>query len=1063
MDMYDGAPLPENPRKGYGLPGARKGTVPILRMYGVTAAGNSVCAHIHGFTPYFWTSPPPGMEEKDIPAWQAALDATIGSAKAKARVDQGILAVEMVPNKQSILGYNFDRLQTMLKVYTAMPTMVPAAKSQLEGGLTVPTIAGGERRKYLCYEANVPFVLRFMIDQNIVGCNWCEVPASTYSLRPASRRVSTAQIELDVVYDSLVSHAPEGEWQRVAPLRILSFDIECQGRKGHFPEAEHDPVIQVANVVTLQGASTSLVRNVFTFRSCSPIVGAGVHSYDREEDMLEAWARFVVDADPDVVTGYNVQNFDIPYLLNRMRKLKVESAQILGRIKGVKATMRDTTFQSSAHGKQENVETQLDGRVIFDMLQYCRREHKLSSYSLNSVSAHFLGQQKEDVHHSIIADLQAGTDDDRRRLAVYCLKDAFLPQRLMDKLMVLINHVEMARVTGVPLDFLLSRGQQIKVISMLYRKCRPLGLLVPTVPRYSGQGGEGEETFEGATVIEPVRGFYDVPIATLDFASLYPSIMMAHNLCYSTLVGREDVKKLDPAQIEKTPDEDIFFVRASTKKGVLPMILEELLAARKRAKTDMAKATDPFVIAVQNGRQLALKISANSVYGFTGATVGQLPCIEISSSVTAYGRTMIAATKLAVEAKYTITNGYPANAQVVYGDTDSVMVKFGVPDVPTAMKLGAEAAKEVTKLFPPPVKLEFEKVYFPFLLMNKKRYAGMYYSKPDKPDKMDTKGIETVRRDNCALVRTVIDTCLHMILEESSVDAAIRYTKGVIADLLQNKIDLSMLVITKALGKGADNEGYKVRQAHVELAERMRKRDPGSAPVVGDRVPFVIIEGAKGAPTYEKSEDPLYVLENSLPIDTRYYLDNQLNGPLTRIFEPIIDNVNSLFTGDHTRTISVRRRVGGWGFGCGRVGALRPASRPPPSPTVCLSHLLLPPPLTLAQKPTPTGKTGIMAFTVKKARCMACKATIDERTGSATLCGHCLPKEPEVYRKHLLQVNDLEDKFARLWTQCQRCQGSLHVDVLCASKDCEIFYARKKVQKDLADATTELSRFGIGW
>ena len=95
------------------------------------------------------------------------------------------------------------------------------------------------------------------------------------------------------------------------------------------------------------------------------------------------------------------------------------------------------------------------------MIQHVRREHKLSSYSLNSVSAHFLGQQKEDVHHSIIADLQNGTADDRRRLAVYCLKDAFLPQRLMDKLMVVINHVEMSRVTGVPLEYLLRRGQQI--------------------------------------------------------------------------------------------------------------------------------------------------------------------------------------------------------------------------------------------------------------------------------------------------------------------------------------------------------------------------------------------------------------------------------------------------------------------------------------------------------------------------------------------------------------------------------------------------------------------------
>ncbi len=374
-------------------------------------------------------------------------------------------------------------------------------------------------------------------------------------------------------------------------------------------------------------------------------------------------------------------------------------------------------------------------------------------------------------------------------------------------------------------------------------------------------------------------------------------------------------------------------VVVSLAQGVLPQILEELLAARKKAKIDMARATDDTIRAVQNGRQLALKISANSVYGFTGATVGQLPCLPISSSVTAYGRAMIHQTKVsptptpmssalcaprvvearscacndgsgvqeAVESKYRIANGYAADAQVIYGDTDSVMVKFGSDDMGTSMSLGREAAFEVSKLFPHPVKLEFEKVYFPYLLMNKKRYAGLLWTRPEKWDKMDTKGevsacspvcssgcgsvlppstvvllfpgIETVRRDNCALVRNVVETCLQKILCERSVAAAVEYVKTTISDLLQNKVgsdafrcsvcvacaasallvsrqrwgvccqlDISLLVITKALGKSADAAGYVAKQAHVELAERMRRRDAGSAPAVGDRVPYVIIE-----------------------------------------------------------------------------------------------------------------------------------------------------------------------------------------------------------------------------
>merc|ERR1740138_1013011 len=259
---------------------------------------------------------------------------------------------------------------------------------------------------------------------------------------------------------------------------------------------------------------------------------------------------------------------------------------------------------------------------------------------------------------------------------------------------------------------------------------------------------QSEDKFEGATVLDPITGYYEKPITTLDFASLYPSIMMAHNLCYTTLLTPEGLRKVSPEDVTTTPS-GCKFIKASSRRGLLPMILQELLAARKRAKKEMAEATDPLTKMVLNGRQLALKISANSVYGFTGATVGQLPCLEISSSVTAFGRQMIDATKGMVEAKYTIKNGYDHDAQVIYGDTDSVMVKFGVDSVEEAMTLGQEAADMVSETFIKPIKLEFEKVYCPYLLMNKKRSAGLYWTNPVKYDKLDAKGIETVRRDNC--------------------------------------------------------------------------------------------------------------------------------------------------------------------------------------------------------------------------------------------------------------------------------------------------------------------------
>lgn len=238
-------------------------------------------------------------------------------------------------------------------------------------------------------------------------------------------------------------------------------------------------------------------------------------------------------------------------------------------------------------------------------------------------------------------------------------------------------------------------------------------LLVPTLKK---SGSPTDVGYEGATVLDPIKDYYSDPIATLDFASLYPSIMQAYNLCYSTIVNSQDAAKLDP-KLYKKSDNGHIFVHSHVKKGILPTILSELLAARKRAKKDMKNAPTEFEKAVQNGRQLALKVSANSVYGFTGAGVGQLPCLPIASSVTSYGRYLLEKTKEFVETTYTVGNGYDHDAKVIYGDTDSVMVKFGTKTVKETFPLAVEAAEKASKIFPNPILLEFEKVYCPYLLM----------------------------------------------------------------------------------------------------------------------------------------------------------------------------------------------------------------------------------------------------------------------------------------------------------------------------------------------------------
>lgn len=995
---------------------------PVVRLFGVTDSGNSIMCDMTGFLHYFYFPVPVGFRKSDIvPLTNHIKSSDIG------KVDH----IE-IQNKFSIMHYNGTQKSPFLKIFCKDLRSVSKLRSAFENG---QINYRNDVTEYPMFSSpamsfdNINYVLRAMIDCKITGMCWITLPAGKYRCVDEHEKVSRCQLEVTIDYKDLIAHPAEGDWQKMAPLRILSFDIECAGRKGIFPEAQNDPVIQIANVVSSYGESKPFIRNVFTLDTCAPIVGTQVISNQDERKMLRDWRDFICQSDPDIVIGYNIVNFDLPYLLDRAKALKVNDFAYFGRLKKVEQVAKNTTFSSKAFGMSESKAINIDGRMQFDMLQFIRREFKLRSYTLNSVSAHFLDEQKEDVHHSIITDLQNGTDETRRRLAVYCLKDSFLPMRLMNKLMCLVNYTEMARVTGVPFSYLLTRGQQIKVISQLYRKTLDLDIVIPNLK----QSGSSDEQYEGATVIEPKRGYYDVPISTLDFSSLYPSIMMAHNLCYTTLLDKNNIQRLNLEEgkdYTKTPIGECF-VKAELRKGILPEILEELLGARKRAKADLKKETDPFKRAILDGRQLALKISANSVYGFTGATIGKLPCLAISSSVTAFGREMIEQTQKEVEKKYTIENGYSHDATVIYGDTDSVMVRFGPTDLETCMKLGLEAADYVSTKFLRPIKLEFEKVYFPYLLINKKRYAGLYWTKTDKPDKMDTKGIETVRRDNCRLVQNVITTVLQKILRERDVSGAESYVKNIISLLMKNQIDMSQLVITKQISR-AD---YAAKQAHVELAERMRKRDAGSAPTLGDRVAYVITKGGANTKNYEKSEDPIYVLEHNLPIDTKYYLENQLSNPLQRIFEPILGEkrARQLLTGDHTRTISVA------------------------APT--------------------TG--GLMRFAVKTAVCMHCKRPLKRKNGpqnpgakkangnksdekkaiDEALCLDCIHLAPQYYVSSLNKVSELETKFSRLWTECQRCQGELHQKVICSSKDCPIFYMRTKAQKDLAAAAKELARF----
>lgn len=645
----------------------------------------------------------------------------------------------------------------------------------------------------------------------------------------------------------------------------MSFDIECIAKKG-FPNAQFHPIITIAIGGKIHTQKKEDFRVILQLKECSEVSGSSLHCFDDEIELLAAFEELMQVYDPDILTGYNIIGFDMKYILDRIETLtskgKHKQRRITDwtRIQRERATKKKAKIQSKAMGNRDTFDIHITGRIQLDMLIVMMIDHKLSSYSLNNVCMNFLGEQKEDVHYSIMWDLQEKGPDTRKRIASYCLKDALLPLRLIDKLKNVYNYVEMARVTGVPINVLLKRGQQIKVLSQLYRETPKYNMIIPSL-RPKAKTENSNIGYQGGFVLEPKTAFYKIPIATLDFASLYPSIMIAHNICYTTKIEPRQ-KNLASLPQTLTPSNHRF-AKPHVRKGILPLILENLLNARKRAKKLLEEAKANMktaksehervefenLVGVYNGRQLALKISANSVYGFTGAQIGALPCLAIAGSVTAFGRQMIENTRDWVTEEFNIKNGYEFDSDIVYGDTDSVMIRFGTDNVAKAMELGKLASQIISKKFISPIKLEFEKVYYPYLLLKKKKYAGLLWTNPDKHDYKDCKGLEMVRRDNCLMARKATEKVLDTLLVKKDETLAKEYVMNLVNDLLNNRIDISELVITKSLSKaiGEDGKatGYKTNSAHVALAEKIAKRNPGNAPGIGDRIPFVILKGTK--------------------------------------------------------------------------------------------------------------------------------------------------------------------------------------------------------------------------
>lgn len=723
------------------------------------------------------------------------------------------------------------------------------------------------------YEANIDPVLRFMHRTDISSTGWIDTGK-------CCERSYNTTCSIDLFCTNWETLKPV-QRDTIAPFRIMSLDIETFSSDGSFPRADvkDNVIFQIGMTTRVYG--TDISEKVILCLGDTHLREADV--FETERHLLERFAEYLRESDPDIITGWNIFGFDLEYIYKRLVLLGLgEDAFVWGRDKERCVKLVEKKLASSALGSNILKMVPIEGRFVFDLFHEIKREHKLDKYSLDFVSKHFLNDSKIDIKPKEMFQIFRDKDPvSLGRVAEYCLKDTELPHKLMKKLVTIETLIEMAKATWVPLSFLSERGQQIKVYSQLTRKARQLGFIVPTCIKL-----DDDVSYEGATVLEPQTGAYYSPITALDFASLYPSIMMAHNLCYSTLVMDPKYMNIPGVQYERYGQH----VFAQNVPSLLPEILRELKDFRKKAKKDMALHEGTPLEAVFNGRQLAYKISMNSVYGFTGASKGMLPCVAIASTVTMRGRQMIQETKEYIEKNF-------EGAHVRYGDTDSVMVEFdmqgriGQEALEYSWALGERASKECSTLFKSPNNLELEKVYCPYFLYSKKRYAAkMYEKKGDSVifKKIDVKGLQVVRRDTCPYVRETCKKVLASILDSNDPSSAIEYARECARKLVSGNVDMNLLILTKQLG----SEYKTSNHAHVAVRDKIKERDPGSEPKSGDRVQYVIVQGPKKARLFEKSEDPTWAQEHGIKLDYDYYFKNQLQGPVLDLLEPVIGDTD---------------------------------------------------------------------------------------------------------------------------------------------------------------------------
>jgi len=669
------------------------------------------------------------------------------------------------------------------------------------------------------YEADILFRNKFLSDVDLHGCD---------NLECSNRTVHYTEI----------SKAEA----KIIP-KVMAYDIEVLPPEIGVPNPKNDQII-IISLVCNDGYKKLLVAKDGTDTTEREFLGS-------ELAVLKRFIQLVKKVDPDIIIDYNGDHFDIPYIIQRLQTYNL--------IANIGRDNRE--WQQRSFGG--NVETLITGRVHMDVMKIIQKNFQLANYSLAITAKEIIGKEKLDVPASKMREIW--NNNDINEFLEYAEVDAKLTLDLLIETKLLDKYIAIAKISGALLHNVINGGQTQLIEPLLLKEFYKENRLFPNRPTEA----EMEERkkygkYEGAFVGDPVLGLHK-NIAVVDAQSLYPTSMISHNVCVTSLSEEGTIIAPNGA---KYISRDIYV-------GIIPRVLDKLFQKRLDAKAKMKITNDKAELDYLDSIQYAIKIYLNSMYGLTGFVGSRFYIKDIAASITSIGRDAVLLAMNIIK-----NDGY----EVFGGDTDSVFI--GMPTWRSEKDIAIElepTLKKINDSLIDPMKFLFEHFFKSGIFFAKKRYILL-----DNDDKYKIRGIELRRRDWAPITVKTMQRVFDLILKEDDLNGALQYAQNAISAIRNYNINddnnanvsIDNFIITKKYGRTE----YTNLQPHAELVKRLMKENRNEFGL-GDRVGYIIRCGNSKELLHQKSVLPEDILNGRYKLDSDYYINRQMFPPLERIFD----------------------------------------------------------------------------------------------------------------------------------------------------------------------------------